>query len=537
MRTLCFYFQVHQPYRLRWYRFFDIGSEHYYYDDYLNRSVMRKVAENCYLPANRLMLDLIKEHGNKFKIAFSISGNALEQFEQFAPDVLQSFQELAKTGCVEFLSETYTHTLASLTNKDEFVEQVEQHRRKIEHYFGQTPQVFRNSELIYSDLIGETVAEMGYKAMLTEGARHILGWKSPNFLYYNAINPKLKLLLKNSKLSEDLTSRFSDKFWSEYPLTAEKYVYWLNSLDKTESTVNLFLDYETFGEHHKADSGIFEFMKALPHIVLGYTDFKFATPSEVAAIHEPVAVMHVDYPISWADAERDLTSWIGNELQNEALEKVFGLREMVTKIKNEDIIRDWKLLQTSDHFYYMCTKFFADGDAHKYFNPYKSPYDAFINYMNVLSDLALRIKDEIKRIGTQLITEAEILQKIKEYQLEIASLQAKLTSSENLKKENLAIEKTKKEALIIDKTKKEALIIDKTKKEALIIDKTKKEDLIIDKTKKEDDDENESKEKVDKEIKLDKIESKIKKKIKVVDEDKLESSIKHKTSNKKKKKK
>jgi len=513
MRTICFYFQVHQPYRLRWYRFFDIGSEHYYYDDYLNRSVMRKVAENCYLPTNKLMLDLIKEHGSNFKIAFSISGNAIEQFEQYAPDVLQSFQELAKTGCVEFLSETYSHSLASLSSKEELVQQVNQHRQKIEHYFGQTPKVFRNTELIYSDWIGDTVAEMGYKAMLTEGARHILGWKSPNFLYYNPINPKLKLLLKNYKLSDDIAFRFSNPNWGDYPLTAEKYAYWLNLLDPKEDTVNLFMDYETFGEHQKAESGIFEFMRALPQMVLSFTNFKFATPSEVADIHQPVAPLHVEYPISWADAERDLTAWIGNELQNEAFSKIFGLRELVLKTNNYEIIRDWKLLQTSDHFYYMCTKFFADGDVHKYFNPYKSPYDAFINYMNIVSDLTIRIKNELNRIGDESLTPEEVLKRIKDYEAEIDRLKQKIALKsniiENTKKETPIIENTKKEATPIEKTKKEATPIEKTKKEAIPIEKTKKEAIAIEKTKKE---------------------------IKIVDEDKLEDSIKHKSSDKKKKK-
>ncbi len=521
MRTICLYFQVHQPYRLRWYRFFDIGAEHYYYDDYLNKAIVRKVADNCYLPANKLLLDIIKENGDNFKITFSISGNALEQFEQYAPDVLASFQELAKTGCVEFLSETYTHSLSSLASKDEFIDQVNLHRQKIEQYFGQTPKVFRNTELIYSDWIGDTVAEMGYKAMLTEGAKHILGWKSPNFLYYNPLNPKLKLILKNYKLSDDIAFRFSNTHWIDWPLTAEKYAYWLNNLDVNEDTVNLFMDYETFGEHQKADSGIFHFLGSLPQTILSFTDFKFATPSELIEIHQPVAAMNVEYPISWADAERDLTAWIGNELQNEAFDKVFGLREMVLKTNNYEIIRDWRLLQTSDHFYYMCTKFFADGDVHKYFNPYKTPYDAFINYMNVLSDLIIRVKNELQMKADELLTENEIINRIRLYEQEISKLKARISPALNIiektKEENLAIEITKEENIAIEITKKEATPIEKTKREHTPIEKTKKEATPIEKTKKES-------------IPIEKTKTEIE----IVDKEELEKSIKVKPSRKKK---
>jgi alpha-amylase len=395
MKTICFYFQVHQPYRLRRYRFFDIGENHNYFDDFANRSIMRKVAEKCYLPTNQLFLDLINEYGCKFKISYSISGTAIDQFEQFAPDVLDSFKRLAETGCVEFISETYSHSLSALKSETEFKKQVELHKSKIEQHFNQTPKVFRNTELIYSDSIGALVANMGYKAMLSEGAKHILGWKSPNYVYTNAINPRLKLLLKNFTLSDDIAFRFSNRAWEEWPLTTEKYVSWLNAIDEKEEIINLFMDYETFGEHQWAETGIFDFMHHLPDRVLSSSDFEFLTPSEAADKHQPIAPMHVPHPISWADEERDLTAWLGNDLQDEAFDKLYTLIEKIDMISNEDLLRDWKYLQTSDHFYYMCTKWFSDGDVHKYFNPYDSPYEAFINYMNVLSDFTLRLDREV----------------------------------------------------------------------------------------------------------------------------------------------
>ena len=390
-RSICLYFQAHQPFRLRTYRFFDIGNKHDYYDDFANRSIMRKVADKCYLPTNRLLLELIKEYGSAFKVSFSISGSALDQFEMYAPDVMESFQKLAHTNNVEFLTETNAHSLCSLKSKDEFVKQVEFHAKRIESLFGQKPRTFRNTELIYSDDIGEMVAEMGYKSMLTEGAKHVLGWKSPNYLYCSVKNPKLKILLKNFRLSDDIAFRFSNKTWSEWPLTAEKYVSWLNEIDPQNETVNLFMDYETFGEHQWAETGIFEFLKAFPKVVLSSTDFKFSTPYEISRDLQPVSPISVPYPISWADEERDLTAWLGNELQTEAFAQLFALEEKVKSCHDESIQRDWLRLQNSDHLYYMCTKWFSDGEVHKYFNPYNSPYEAFINYMNVFSDFSIRV--------------------------------------------------------------------------------------------------------------------------------------------------
>jgi len=391
MKNICFYFQVHQPFRLRKYHFFDIGKHHDYFDEHENSAILRKVAKNCYFPTNALMLELIKKHEGKFKIAYSISGTALEQFELYLPELIDSFKALADTGCVEFLSETYSHSLSALKSKAEFKKQVKLHADKIETLFGQKPTIFRNTELIYSDAIGELVASMGYKGMLAEGADHILSWKSPNYLYYHPHNPRLKLLLKNFRLSDDIAFRFSDRNWSEWPLNSEKYVQWLNSISMNEETVNLFMDYETFGEHQWKDTGIFEFMRALPEQVFANSDFRFVTPSENIDLLAPVAPLSMPLPVSWADQERDLSAWLGNDLQDDAFDNLYQLEHKVKACNDENIENDWLRLQTSDHFYYMCTKYFSDGDVHKYFNPYSSPYDAFMNYMNALTDFSLRV--------------------------------------------------------------------------------------------------------------------------------------------------
>ncbi len=399
MRNICFYFQVHQPFRIKPYRFFDIGDDHYYWDDYSNRSIMRKVAQKCYLPMNALLLEMIQHYQGAFKVAFSISGVCLDQFEAYAPDVLESFKKLVATGHVELLNETDAHALCSLKSKTEFERMVNQHRDKIKRLFdGYEPKVFRNTELIYSDKIGAMVADMGYEGILTEGAKHILGWKSPNFVYENALEPKLKVLLKNFQLSDDIAFRFSNKTWADYPLTTDKFVKWINAIPKEQQVVNLFMDYETFGEHQWAETGIFEFMRSLPGAILNQTDFGFATPTEVVRNGTVVAKIHVPVPISWADEERDLTAWLGNDLQNEAFAKLYEMEKRVKDISDPDIQRDWNYLQTSDHFYYMCTKFFSDGAVHAYFSPYETPYDAFINYMNVLSDFILRVKRKEEEI-------------------------------------------------------------------------------------------------------------------------------------------
>ena len=391
MKTVCLYFQVHQPWRLKKYRFFNMGKDHNYLDDLLNRSIMQKVARQCYLPMNALLLKLIRENEGRFRCSFSITGTAIEQFRKFAPEVLDSFKELAATGCVEFLAETYSHSLASLASKEDFVEQVQLHVRTVEQEFGQKPTAFRNTELIYSDDIGAMVAEMGFHTMLAEGAKHVLGWKSPNFVYANAIDQRMRLLLRNYKLSDDIAFRFSDRGWDQWPLTAEKFGGWLASEETPGEVINLFMDYETFGEHQHADTGIFEFMRTLPAALLYTKELEFATVSEAAAKYQPVSVLHCPHTLSWADEERDVTAWVGNELQNEAFSKLYALKEKIAELNNPDFDYVWNFLQTSDHFYYMATKWLSDGDVHSYFNPYDSAYDAFINYMNVLSDFIIEV--------------------------------------------------------------------------------------------------------------------------------------------------
>ena len=388
-KSICLYFQVHQPTRLRLYRFFDIGKDSHYYDDFANRTILRRVAQKCYLPMNQLMLDLIKQNKGKFKIAYSISGSALDQFQRFAPEVIDSFRALAATGSVEFLAETYYHSLASLGSGSEFEHQVKKLAAKIEELFGVKPTAFRNTELIYSNAIGEAVYSLGYKTMLTEGARHIMGWRSPNFVYTGETQPRLKLLLRNYVLSDDIAFRFTNNH-----VTAEEYVGWMKDNAAEGDIVNLFMDYETFGEHQSEASGIFDFMKALPAAVLADKTFNFVTPSEAVKKHKAAGDLEVSDPISWADEERDVTAWLGNELQQEAFNKVYAMTEKLSIVNDPDLWEDFGHLQESDHFYYMCTKFFSDGEVHKYFNPYDTPYEAFINYMNVISDFQIRLDEK-----------------------------------------------------------------------------------------------------------------------------------------------
>ena len=421
MKKICLNFQIHQPFRLKRYRFFNITNDHYYYDDYANESYIRRLAELSYLPANNILLDTIREHKGKFNVSFSISGTALDQFELYAPEVLTSFRALADTGCVEFVAGTDAHSLVSLVNKEEFVAQVNAHVAKIERHFGkQASKVFCNSNMIYSNEIGAVIEEMGFQGVLTEGAKHILGWKSPNYVYCSATNPRLKLLLRNYKLSDDIRFNFSVQAWSEYPLTAEKMVYWLELLDSKEEVINISLDYATFGEKQLASTGIFDFLKYLPKIAIK-KKFAFVTPDELLKL-QPVAPLSIHYPISWTDEERDLTAWRGNDLQVEAFDKLYKLAERVKQTPDPKIKIDWKYLQASDHFRFMSTKFYSTGRRTPY-SPYESPYDAFINYMNVLSDFALQLQKiaepEVK-VDVRAL-ELELLEK--DRQLKIAKLQ------------------------------------------------------------------------------------------------------------------
>ncbi|GHU56261.1 alpha-amylase [Bacteroidia bacterium] len=386
MKTICFYFQIHQPFRLKRYRFFDIGNDHYYYDDFQNEEIIRQIADRCYLPANRLMLEMIKASGGKFKVAFSISGTALEQMEIYTPEVIDGFRELAKTGNVEFLSETYAHSLSSLGDHEEFKEQVHRHRDKIYNLFGVKPRIFRNTELIYSDEISELAYKMGFKGMLTEGAKHVLGWKSPNYVYTSISQPQQKLLLKNDRFSEDISIRFKNYSWSEYPLTADKYMSWIASTPEDEQIINLFMNYDVLGSFHPVESGIFDFFRALPRFA-EEKGVGFSTPSEVFALLKPVGSVSVPYPMSWVDEEKDCSSWLGNILQNEAFGKINKISERVRLIEDRRIRQDWYYLQSSDHFYYMNTK----HPGEKGFSPYDNPYEAFNNYMNILSDFMDRV--------------------------------------------------------------------------------------------------------------------------------------------------
>jgi len=391
MKTICFYFQIHQPFRLKRYRFFDIGTDHYYYDDFNNENILQSVTARSYLPANQAILEMILANKGQFKVAFSISGVALDQLERHAPEVIDSFRQLAKTNCVEFLSETYAHSLSCLKDPDEFKYQVKLHSKRIEDLFGKKPKVFRNTELIYSDELGEMVADLGYKTIITEGAKHVLGWKSPNFVYQSAVNPNIKLLLKNSKMSDDISFRFSDYQWSEYPLTADKFIDWIAKIPENEQLINLFMNYETFGNLQPKESGIFEFLKVLPYYA-SQKGITFSTPSEVVANLKPVEALSVPDLISWTDEERDLSAWIGNALQNEAFNKIYSMSERIRMIKDRGILQDWLYLQTSDHFFYMSTKHSSDGAVHKHFSPYESPFEAFTNYMNILSDFMIRVR-------------------------------------------------------------------------------------------------------------------------------------------------
>src|SRR3989344_9178235 len=401
MVSTCFYFQVHQPMRLRRYSVFEIGQHNNYFDNPKNEAIIRKVAHKCYLPANRTILEMINKTDGKFKAAYSMSGVALEQFERWMPEVIDSFKELVDTGCVELLDETYHHSLSYLYSKEDFKEQVELHNRKIRQLFNYKPTVFRNTELIYNNELANYVEKMGYKGIIAEGADHILGWRSPNFVYKPVNSKNMSLLLKNYKLSDDIAFRFSEQSWKEFPLTAPKFANWVNAINGNGNVLNLFMDYETFGEHQWEDKGIFEFLRWLPHEILKHPDNDFVTPSEAIKRYKPVGEADFHNFVSWADVERDLSAWLGNKMQQEAIKETYMLETPVKLSGNPELVDEWRRLQTSDHFYYMCTKWFNDGDVHKYFNPYDSPYEAFITYMNILSDFRIKAN----KVGMKLVEE------------------------------------------------------------------------------------------------------------------------------------
>lgn len=393
MKALCIIFQIHQPYRLKRYRFFDIGNDHYYYDDFANDEIVRRIGTNSYLPTIRTLKEMQKEYGNKLRVAISITGTAIEQLQQYVPEVIEELKALSDTGCIEFLSGTYSHSLASVEDPEEFRRQVDEHDSLIREVFACSPTFMENTELIFDDEIALQLASMGFKGVLTDGAKHVLGWRSPDYVYNSAAAPNLSMLLTNDKLSSDITRRFGDTSWDQYPLTADKYMGWVAALPEDEQVVNLFMSMETFGEFLPAATGIFDFLKALPRFA-GEHSIELLTPTQAIERFKPVAELTVPYPISWADEARDISAWKGNELQNRALEKLYSVAERVNLTSDRRLKQDWKYLQSSDHFYYMSTKQLADGASHALFSPYDSPYAAFINYMNVLSDFLVRVQEQ-----------------------------------------------------------------------------------------------------------------------------------------------
>lgn len=393
MKAISFNFEIHQPMRLKRYRFFDIGNDHYYYDDFLNDDIITRIAENSYIPAAKTLLKMIEESKGAFKCSIAISGDAIEQFEQYVPEMNDLLKRLADTGKVEFLAVPYAYSLASIMDPEEFAEQVRVHSNKLNTLYGVDPKVLRNTELIYCNDMAPQILAMGYKGCITEGAKHILGWKSPNYVYSASSAPKLKLMLRNSKLSDDIARRFSDTGWDEYPLTADKYMDWIASTPADEQIVNICLNLETFGGTHPGSTGIFQFLEALPRMAKE-RGIEFWTPSETIKKLKPVDTLDVMHWISDADEARDISAWIGNKLQNEAIAKLYSVAERVRLCSDRRLKQDWQYLQACDHFFYMATKHRADGIAHAMFSPYETPFQAFTNYMNVLSDFIVRVEDQ-----------------------------------------------------------------------------------------------------------------------------------------------
>ncbi|MDE7111860.1 MAG: glycoside hydrolase family 57 protein [Muribaculaceae bacterium] len=393
MKAINFIFNIHQPFRLKRYRFFEIGNDHYYYDDFANDDIFTRIAHRSYIPAAETLLRMIEQTKGKFRCAISISGDALEQTEQYAPEFMDLLKKLADTGKVEFLGMPYPNSLAALADPEEFILQAKAHAEKIKTLFGQTVKVIRNTELIYSDEIAPLFVELGFKGCLTEGAKHVLGWKSPNYVYSAASAPKLKLLLNNAKLSDDIARRFSDTSWAGYPLTADKYIDWIASTPAEEQIINICLNMEALGELQPRETGIFQFMEALPRFA-AERGIDFWTPSEAVSKLKAVDSLSVGHPISAVDDSRDVSAWLGNRLQNEAFEKLYSVAERVRLCDDRRLKMDYCYLQGADHFYYMSTKKFGDGAAAANFSPYASPYEAFTNYMNVLADFIVRVEEQ-----------------------------------------------------------------------------------------------------------------------------------------------
>jgi len=392
-RSVCLFFHIHQPFRLKTYRFFNIGMDHNYYDDENNKTVLQQIALNCYLPTNELIASLIKKHGKKFKVTFGFSGMAIEQLKKYAPRVLDSFRRLYETGNIEIVAESYANSLPVLTSQAEYRKQVEKHIKTIESIFGCKPAAFMNANLLYSNQTAEFAHQMGFTTILTEGAQQALDWKSPDYVYASKTHPEIKLLFRQFQLSDDITFRYSMRGWNQWPLTPDKYISWLNALDLDEKVVNLFMDYGTFGEYQNTATGIFRFMNAFIDKAIGSGKWIFGTVSEVAEKSEPADMMDIPNYISWADQDRDLSSWLGNELQQEAASTLYSASQHMQKCNDPELLSDWYRLQTCDHFYYMTTKYLKNGGNYCVFSPYSSPYEAFVNYMNVVSDFLIRVYD------------------------------------------------------------------------------------------------------------------------------------------------
>ncbi len=430
MKTICLYFEIHQPIHLKRYRFFDIGTDHYYYDDYENERVINELFEKSYKPALQTMLDMIAENGKAFKVAFSISGVSLELIEQYAPEMLDLLGRLAATGCVEFLAEPYSHGLSSLGNVDNFISETKRQAKKIKQLFGQNPKVFRNSSLIYDDEIGALVADMGFKGMMVEGAKHILGWKSPHYIYSCAQDARLSLILRDYKLSDDIGLRFNDASWSEYPLMADKWLSWVAALPEGENVVGIMMELAALGYYQPLSSHILDFLRALPKLAKDM-GIQFATPSEVLAKNKPVSPLEVIYPVSWNDEERDTSSMLGNGMQREAFNKLYDENTVgrILACRDRRIQQDWDRLQATDNFRFMTTKNNGMGTNR---GIYDSEYDAFTNYMNILGDFLKRVKDmypdtvendELNSLYTQIANMGEELS-VKDN--EISRLRARL---------------------------------------------------------------------------------------------------------------
>lgn len=397
MKSIVLYLHVHQPYRIRNYSIFDAGNKHDYFGaEYdaqeSNERILHKVAAKSYIPTNKRLLKLLHDHP-EFKVSMSITGTVLEQLEKWSPEALQSFKDIVATGQVEIVGETYHHSLAFFYSRSEFEMQVKMHREKIEQLFGQTPKVFRNTELAYNNDLAYWADRAGYKGILAEGWDKVLGWRSPNFVYRPSYTNNIRLLMKNYKLSDDLAFRFGNQSWKEWPLTADKFTHWLNS-EQDATNFNLFMDYETFGEHQWEESGIFGFLEHLPKEWLKTEGNTFMSVSEVIDSFDTKDYVDMPQTVTWADTERDLSAWLGNPMQQEAIHALYDLQERILDTNDYQLIEDWRCLQTSDHFYYMCTKWFSDGDIHAYFSPYESPYEAFINFMNSYHDLKFRLLEK-----------------------------------------------------------------------------------------------------------------------------------------------